>query len=134
MKSAEWLALEVYSSLSGRRVCSVLNNVTIFRGMPKEILTDKCSEFSSNFMNAWAYDHKVVHVFTNPDKPTQNGYIESFNGKLRDKCLNQHWFKNLTEAKKIIEDWRQFYNKIRPHSSLGHLTPEEYALKISGEY
>lgn len=134
MKSAECLALEVYSSLSGRRVCSVLNNVAIFRGMPKEILTDKGSEFTSNFMNAWAYDHKVVHVFTDPDKPTKNAYIESFNNKLSEECLNKHWFKNLTEAKVIIEDWRQSYYEIRPHSSLGHLTPEEYALKISGEY
>lgn len=130
----ECLALEADSSLSGRRVCAVLNNVAIFRGMPKEILTDNGSEFTSNYMNAWAYDHKVAHIFTDPGKPTQNGYIESFNGKLRDECLNQHWFKNLTEAKKTIEDWRQSYNKIRPHSSLGQLTPEEYALKISGEY
>lgn len=132
--SRECLALEVDSSITGRKVGSVLNRVAIFRGMPKEILTDNGSEFTSNAMNAWAYDHKVGHVFTDPGKPTQNGYIESFNGKLRDECLNQHWFKNLSEAKEIIELWRLEYNNLRPHTSLGNLTPEEYALKISGDY
>ncbi|MHC1714201.1 MAG: transposase [Acidaminococcaceae bacterium] len=68
-----------------------------------------------------------LHIYTYPGKQTQNNYIESFNNKLRDECLNQHWFKNLTEANVIIKDWRKSYNKIRPHSSLEHLTPEEYA-------
>ena len=74
------------------------------------------------------------HIFTDPGHPTQNGYIESFNGKLRDECLNQNLFKNLYEAKEIIEDWRNEYNHLRPHSSLNNLTPSEYALKISGDY
>ena len=80
---------------------------------------------------AWSYDHKVEHVFTDPGRLMQNGYIESFNGKLRAECLNQNWFKNLPKAKEIIGDWRQEYNRIRPHSSLGNLTPEKYALKLS---
>ena len=91
-------------------------------------------EFTSNALNAWSYDHHVEHVFTDPGHPTQNGYIESFNGKLRDECLNQNLFKNLYEAKEIIEDWRNEYNHLRPHSSLDNLTPTEYALKISGGY
>jgi len=127
----ECLALEVDNSLTGRRVAAVLNRIALFRGFPKEILTDNGSEFTSNFMNAWAYDHKVEHIFTDPGKPTQNGYIESFNGKLRSECLNQHWFKSVPEAREIIESWRIEYNRIRPHSSLDNLTPEEYALKLS---
>lgn len=130
----ECLALEVDSSLSGRRVSAVLNRIALFRGLPKEILTDNGSEFTSNVMNAWAYDRKVEHIFTDPGKPMQNGYIESFNGKLRAECLNQHWFQSLSEAREIIEAWRLEYNKIRPHSSLDNLTPEEYALKLSSCY
>ena len=102
--------------------------------MPKEILTDNGSEFTSNIMNAWAYDHRVEHIFIDPGKPMQNGYIESFNEKFRAECLDQHWFRSLTEAREIIENWRQEYNRIRPHSSLDNLTPEEYALKLSSNY
>jgi len=135
----ECLALETDSSLSGRRVTAVLNRavlnrIALFRGLPKEILTDNGSEFTSNIMNAWSYDHNVEHIFTDPGKPMQNGYIESFNGKLRIECLNQHWFKNLSEAREIVEDWRQEYNRVRPHSSLDNLTPEEYALSLSSNY
>ena len=126
----ECLALEVDSSVTGRQVSSVLNRIAIFRGLPKEILTDNGSEFTSNIMNAWSYDHHVDHIFIEPGKPMQNGFIESFNGKLRNECLNQHWFKNLSEAKEIIEDWRIEYNRIRSHSSLGNLTTEEYAQKL----
>lgn len=105
----------------------VLNKIALFRGFPKEILTDNGPEFTSSLLNAWAYDHTVEHVFTDPGKPMQNGYIESFNGKLRTECLNQHWFKSISEAKDIIEHWRLEYNQVRPHSSLGNLTPAEYA-------
>lgn len=130
----ECLALEVDSSITGQRVCAVLNRIALFRGLPKEILTDNGSEFTSKVMNAWAYDHRVEHIFTDPGKPMQNGYIESFNGKLRSECLNQHWFRGLSEAKDIIEDWRLEYNRVRPHSSLDNLTPEEFALKLSSNY
>lgn len=130
----ECLALEVDSSLTGKRVAAVLNRIALFRSLPKEILTDNGSEFTGNALNAWSYDHHVEHIFTDPGHPTQNGYIESFNGKLRDECLNQNLFKNLYEAKEIIENWRNEYNHLRPHSSLNNLTPTEYALKISGDY
>ena len=129
----ECLALEVDSSITGRKVTAVLNRIAIFRGLPQEILTDNGSEFTSNVMNAWAYDHKVDHIFIDPGKPMQNGYIESFNGKFRAECLNQHWFRNLSEAKEIIEGWRLEYNHIRPHMSLDNLTPAEYSLMISGD-
>ncbi len=110
----ECLALEVDSSITGRKVTAVLNRIAIFRGMPQEILTDNGSEFTSNVMNAWAYDHKVDHIFIDPGKPMQNGYIESFNGKFRAECLDQHWFRNLSEAKEIIKDWRL---EVQPHSA-----------------
>lgn len=127
-------SLEVDSSITGRRVSAVLNRIAFFRGLPKEILTDNGSEFSSSVMNAWAYDHRVEHIFIDPGKPMQNGYIESFNGKLRSECLDQHWFRSLAEARDIIEDWRLEYNRVRPHSSLDNLTPEEYALKLTSNY
>jgi putative transposase len=123
----ECLALEVDTSITGQRVTAYLNKVALFRGLPKEILTDNGSEFTSNAMNAWTYDKKVDHVFTDPGCPTQNGYIESFNGRLRDECLNQHIFKNIAEAREIITAWKDEYNHLRPHSSLGNMTPLEYA-------
>jgi putative transposase len=129
----ECLALETDSSLTGKRVTSVLNQIAIFRGLPKELLTDNGPEFTSNAMSAWAYDRKVDHIFIDPGKPMQNGYIESFNGKLRAECLDQHWFRNLSETREILEDWRLEYNRIRPHSSLNNLTPEEYASKLSSK-
>jgi putative transposase len=130
----ECLALEVDTSLTGRKVAAVLNRTALFRGLPEEMLTDNGSEFTGNVLNAWAHDRGVEHVFTDPGCPTQNGYIESFNGKLRDECLNQNWFSNLYEARDIIEQWRMEYNHLRPHSSLGNLTPEEYAAKLAGSY
>jgi putative transposase len=127
----ECLALEVDTSLTGKRVISVLNRLSLFRGYPGEVLTDNGSEFTSNALSEWAYDKKVDHLFIDPGKPIQNAYIESFNGKFRDECLNEHWFKNLTEAREIIEQWRLEYNHARPHSSLGNLTPAEYAAKLN---
>ena len=127
----ECLALEVDSSLTGKRVCTVLNRIAMFRGVPQEILTDNGPEFAGNALSEWAFDHKVSHIFTDPGHPTQNGYIESFNGKFRDECLNQNWFSNLYDARQIIEKWRIEYNTERPHSGLGALTPSEYAIKLA---
>ena len=126
----ECLALEIDTSITGQRVGSYLNKAALFRGYPKEILTDNGPEFTSNAMNAWVYDKKVDHIFTDPGCPTQNGYIESFNGKLRDECLNQHMFRNVVEAREIIKAWREEYNHLRPHSSLNNLTPNEYAQSL----
>lgn len=130
----ECLALEVNHSLTGKRVTAVLNGIAPFRGLPKEILTDNGSVFTRNMMNAWADDYKLEHIFTDPGRPTQNGYIESFNGKLRAAGLNQHWFRNIPEAKDTIENWCLEYNQVRPHSSLNNLTPVEYALELSCNY
>ena len=91
----ECLALEADSSLTGKIAVAVLNRIALLRNLPKEILTDNDSEFTENALNAWSFDHHVEHIFTDPGHPTQNGYIESFNGKLRDECLNQNLFENL---------------------------------------
>ena len=123
-------ALEVDTSLTGQKVSSVLNRVALFRGLPQEILTDNGTEFTSKAMMEWSLDHHVDHIFTDPGHPIQNGYIESFNGKLRDECLNQNWFNNLYETRQIIEAWRVEYNTERPHSGLGALTPTEFAAKL----
>ena len=126
----ECLALEVESSITGSAVGRFLDKVGMFRGYPKEILSDNGSEFTSNAMNNWTYDKKIMQVFIDPGKPIQNAYIESFYGRLRDKCLKHHLFKNLEEARDIIEAWRNDYNQFRPHSSLGYKTPAEYAATL----
>jgi putative transposase len=126
----ECLSLEVDTSITGKRVAAVLNKIAFFRGYPAEILTDNGSEFTSMAISEWSYDKKIEHLFIDPGKPIQNAYIESFNGKFRDECLNEHWFKNLYEAREIMEQWRQEYNVARPHSALGYMTPSEYAEKL----
>ena len=129
----ECLALEVDTSLTGKRVCGVLNRVGWFRAFPRELLTDNGPEFTGNALNGWCFDRRVDHLFIDPGRPSQNGLIESFNGKLRDECLNQHWFKNLAEARRIVEAWRIEYNNSRPHTALGGLTPKEYAILLEAE-
>lgn len=126
----ECLDIEVETSIGGQQVARYLNKAIFFYGKPKEILSDNGPEFTSNAMNSWAYDKKIDHIFINPGKPMQNGFIESFNGRLRDECLNQHWFKNIADAREIITRWRIEYNTERPHSSLGNMTPEEYAATL----
>ena len=123
----ECLGLEVDTSITGKRVAATLNRIAFFRKYPKEILTDNGPEFTSIAFSEWTYEKKIQHLFIEPGKPVQNAYIESFNRKLRDECLNEHWFKNLMEAREIIENWRIDYNQNRPHSGLGYLTPDEYA-------
>jgi putative transposase len=127
----ECLALEADTSLTGARVVAVLNRIAYFRGSPSEVLTDNGPEFTGNALSAWTYEKGIRHIFIEPGKPVQNAYIESFNGKFREECLNGHWFKNLAEARKIVEVWRIEYNNVRPHSSLGNLTPAEYAAGLN---
>lgn len=130
----ECLALYVDSSITGKRVTAVLNQIALFRGYPKEILSDNGPEFTSNAMSEWAYDHKVEQVFIDPGRPMQNGHCESFNGKLRMECLNQHWFKNIHEARTILETWRIEYNTERPHMALRNMTPYEFAKSLTAVY
>lgn len=123
----ECLAIEVDTSLPGLRVAQVLQRLAELRGLPKSITVDNGPEFAGRALDAWAYQVGVKLSFIRPGKPVENAYIESFNGKFRDECLNEHWFMSLRQAKSLIEDWRVEYNTERPHSALGYLTPEQFA-------
>jgi len=120
------LGIEVDTSLSGERVARKLSQVMEINGKPQALLMDNGREFTCMKMDKWAFDNNVRLQFIEPGRPTQNGFIESFNGTLRNECLNENWFVSLTEARQIVETWRKKYNEVRPHSSLGYLTPEEY--------
>jgi putative transposase len=117
----------VDTSLSGVRVARVLDRVITERGQaPEEIVLDNGPELTSRALDQWAYERDVALRFIEPGKPVQNCFIESFNGRLRDECLNEHWFMSLPDARRIVEEWRIDYNRERPHSSLGNLAPEEF--------
>ena len=123
--SRESLAMEVDTSLSGQRVSRILEALRQADRLPGTIVCDNGPEFTSKAMLKWSMDKGIKLNFIEPGKPTQNAYIESFNGKFRQECLRQHWFKSLHEARQIVEDWRQDYNQVRPHSSLQYRTPKE---------
>jgi putative transposase len=125
--SRECLALEVDTSINGRRVAAVLDRLGDLRGLPLSITVDHGPEFEGQVLDAWAYEAGVRLNFIRPGKPVENAYIESFNGRFRDECLNEHWFLTMAHARRVIERWRIEYNTERPHSSLGDLTPEEFA-------
>lgn len=124
--SRECLALHVGQHLTGSGVVEVLNRLIQQRGVPKSIRVDNGTEFTSKILDQWAYWNKVNLDFSRPAKPTDNAFIESFNGRFRQECLNEHWFLSLDDARDKIEAWRLDYNKERPHSSLGNLTPDEF--------
>jgi len=125
--SRECLAIEVDTSLSGQRVVRVLEQVAASRGLPRFVVLDNGPEFASKVLDAWAYGHEVKLDFVDLGKPMQNAYIESFNGKCRDECLNENWFVDLAEARRIIEAWRITYNTLRPHGALDNQPPEAFA-------
>ena len=118
--------LEVDHSITGKRVTRVLERLALTKGLPEVITVDNGPEFISKALDLWAYENKVKLRFIQPGKPTQNAYIESFNGKFRDECLNDNVFISLDSARDIIETWRIDYNTARPHSSLNGMTPEEF--------
>lgn len=122
----ECFRIEVDSSIGGKRVCSVLSQIASVRGLPDRIVVDNGPEFVSNALDAWAYERGVKLHFIRPGKPVDNAYMESFNGKFRDECLNLHWFMSVGHARGISEDYRLDFNNERPHSSLGDLTPAEF--------
>jgi len=126
----ECLAIEVDTSITGLRVQSVLERLADTRGLPKSITVDNGPEFDGQVLDKWAYRSSVHLSFIRPGKPNENAYIESFNGKFRDECLNEHWFVTMAHARQAIEAWRIEYNTERPHSSLDDLTPEQYAKKM----
>jgi putative transposase len=121
------LGVEVDTSLPGRRIVRVLDRLVAIWGKPAMIVSDNGTELTCNAMLKWTTEMAIEWHYIAPGKPMQNGYMESFNGKLRDECLNEHVFGSLAEARRIIEAWRVDYNEVRPHSSLGYLTPEEFA-------
>jgi len=130
----ENLSLEVDTSLSSRRVTRALEAVIERRGMPEAIRCDNGPELTSRHFLSWCEQRKIHRIHIQPGKPMQNGHIESFNGRLRDECLNANWFHNLADARAKIRAWRDEYNGERPHSSLGYRTPNEFAEQLKSSY
>lgn len=122
----ECLALEVDTSFASRRVTRVLDEVIVQRGRPRRLVMDNGSELTSRHFLSWGTEWKLELAYIQPGKPVQNAHVESFNGKLRDECLNVNWFRNLWQARVRIDAWRKEYNTTRPHSSLGYKTPEAF--------
>lgn len=123
----ECLAIEIDFSLTGYRVARVLDRLIWCHGKPERIVLDNGPEFTSKALLSWSTRNNVFLDFISPGKPMENAFCESFNGKFRDECLNENWFVDIQEARHLIEDWRVDFNTVRPHSSLGNLTPTEFA-------
>ncbi|MDP2380772.1 MAG: IS3 family transposase [Pseudohongiella sp.] len=113
--------------ISGQYVTRLLDQAALFRGYPRAVRTDNGPEFTSRAFMAWTQAHGIRHLLIQPGRPMQNGYIESFNGKFRDECLNEHWFETLPQARVAICAWRQDYNEVRPHSSCRRMPPAKFA-------
>ena len=129
----ECLAIDVGRALRSEDVVRVLTTIAAERGAPRRIYCDNGSEFQSRLVDLWAYTNKVRLEFSRPGKPTDNAHIESFNGSLRDECLNVHWFTSPVDAKEKLEAWRTDYNESRPHKALDHRTPKEYAAELADQ-
>ena len=125
--SRESVLLEANVSLTGQSVVEALEALSAHRDLPKAITVDHGTEFTSKALDEWAYRRGVQLDFIRPGKPVENAFIESFNGRLRDECLNVYDFASIDHAQRLIEAWRRDYNQFRPHGALGHLTPSEYA-------
>lgn len=127
----EALVIEVDTSLPGARVVRVLEELKRQGRKPEWIVTDNGPEFTGNKLDQWAYENGVRLETIRPGRPMENGYIESFNGKMREECLNENWFTDLADARERIEAWRVDYNTQRPHSALGYQTPVEFAQRAA---
>ena len=125
--SRECLAITVDHRLCADDVVTTMKYLQTQRSLPKRIQVDNGSEFISKALDLWAYKNRVTLDFSRPGKPTDNAFIESFNGSFRDECLNINWFLSLSDAREKIEIWRCDYNEYRPHSSLGDIPPKEFA-------
>jgi putative transposase len=128
----ECLALEADTCLGSGRVIRVLERLIIERGVPENVRSDNGPEFTSRRMIGWAEETKLMLIHIQPGKPMQNGHVESFHGRLRDECLNAHWFRTLNDVRTTLESWRQEYNSERPHSGLDYRTPEEFRRLLDG--
>ena len=127
----ECLAMEADTSLPGLRVIRVLEQLAHTRGLPQEIQVDNGPEFVCRAVRSWCEKQHVLLRYIEPGRPMQNGHIESFNGRLRDECLNANWFLNLASTRKHLESWRNDYNQVRPHSAIGYSTPNEFAALLA---
>ena len=127
--SRECLASVVDTSLSGQRVARELDRIAEMRGYPCMVVSDNGTELTSNAILKWQEERQVEWHYIAPGKPTQNGFVESLNGRFRDECLNEHLFRGMAAARRIIEQWRIDYNEHRPHTSLRGLTPNEFATR-----
>ena len=125
--SHECVDIAVDYGISGEYVTRLLDSAAVFRGNPRAVRTDNGPEFTSRAFMAWAQALGVRHILIQPGRAMQNGYIESFNGKFRDECLNEHWFQTLHQAHVAIAIWRQDYIEVRPHSSIGRISPARFA-------
>ena len=123
----ESVAIEPERAIGGQMLVRILERLAVTRGLPQAIRTDNGKEFCGRAMLTWAHERGVKLYLIEPVKPNQNAYIESFNGRFRDECLNEHWFTSLQHAKAVIESWRREYNEERPKKSLGGMTPSAYA-------
>lgn len=123
----ECILIKVDRSLKSEKLVAALNTIKLFRQLPDEIVCDNGPELISQNMDIWSYKNHVKLKFIQPGKPTQNAFVESFNGKFRNECLSQHWFLNIEDAQREIEQWRLDYNQNRPHRSLKMKTPNEFA-------
>ena len=132
--SRECPAIEVDTSLDGVRVVGVLERLAETRWLLEVITVDNGPEFAGKALDEWAYRRGIKLNFIRPGKPVENAFAESFNGRLRDECLNINWFMNIKHAKEVIESWRQDYNEVRPHSSLEGRSPKEYAEAVAALY
>ncbi len=128
----ECLLIEADHSLTGPRVVRALERLKELYGKPEVIRIDNGTEFTSSAVDAWAYANQVRLDFITKGKPTENGHIESFNGKFRDECLSENWFISLDDARRKVEEYRVDYNEVRPHSSLDNKTPNEFARSLTG--
>ena len=128
----ECLLIEADHSLTGPRVVRALERLKELHGKPEVIRIDNGTEFTSSAVDAWAYANQVRLDFITKGKPTENGHIESFNGKFRDECLSENWFISLDDARRKVEAYRVDYNEVRPHSSLDNRTPNEFARSLTG--
>jgi putative transposase len=127
----ECLAIDVAGGIRSKRVIEVLASLISVHGAPRYLRSDNGPEFVSRAILKWLQEAHIDTAAIDPGKPWQNGMNESFNGKFRDECLSMEWFRNRVDAKIMIESWRQHYNEVRPHSSLGMLTPDEFKKTLS---
>jgi len=129
--SRECLNIYAGNSITGDTVVDILGSISYHRGRPERIRVDNGPEFVSKALDNYSYQNNIKLEFSRPGKPVDNAFIESFNGSLRDECLNINWFLSIEDAKQKLEMWRRDYNEFRPHSSLGNMTPRDFARSLS---